>query len=395
MIGSRGHLHAAIWAAAFIALVVMFIGAGEAERARARVAMPTFVLVGGGLEADGRAVLDALLVREDTHKIVIVPYASGEPERAARNARGLFQPLRPRANFVVLPDPALGDAQRDEAAAIIGHADLVFFTGGDQSRLTERFLTKDGRQGPVLRALHQGMLDHATVVGGTSAGAAVMADTMFTGGGSEKALLGEDGGVKLGPGFGLVGGVVIDTHTLSRGRYGRMVAALESTGHRFAIGLCENRGVIARGGVFTAIGDGAAVVIDGAEMKRDGLSRRGARASILGDGDVLNPRPQAGVHVPVAGSAALGTDAPRVDRAPEAATLAADAPAELKAWDKDALLTMARRLAGEPTKTQTARSDRFVITLRADERTRWHMHPGKPETLRVFDVILDIDERKP
>jgi hypothetical protein len=222
-----------------------------------------------------------------------------------------------------------------------------------------------------------------------------MADTMFTGGGSEKALLGEDGGVKLGPGFGLVGGVVIDTHTLSRGRYGRMVAALESTGHRFAIGLCENRGVIARGGVFTAIGDGAAVVIDGAEMKRDGLARRGARASILGDGDVLNPRPQAGVHVPVAGSAALGTNAPRVDRAPEAATLAADAPAELKAWDKDALLTMARRLAGEPTKTQTARSDRFVITLRADERTRWHMHPGKPETLRVFDVILDIDERKP
>lgn len=413
--------------------------------AEARVAVPTFVLIGGGLEDENAALFRHLLVRKDTDKIVIVPYASGEWQKSAESTIARFKKHRPGTRYVTLPDAAKDEASRDTAAEWIAHADLVYFTGGDQSRLIPRFMTESGKPNAVLQSLRAGMLRYATIVGGTSAGAAVMADPMFTGGGSESALSGEaigDGegdadqdappparGVRLGTGFGLVPGVIIDTHTSARGRHGRMVAALEASGHRFAIGLNENRGVIARGGEFVGVGDACAVIVDGAGVTREGLSRLGVRVSILGEGDRLSPHARAGrvggVSVPgepghyelsnaeitgealrTLAGAAIAEARAREEQARQArerddaaergarpsqpGAAGAPPPASRAAWGREALPAMLRDLAREPRSVQTARSERFEVRVYADERTRWFGVQGQPGTLRVVDARMDV-----
>lgn len=401
--------------------------AGEEDaRPAAAVALPTYILIGGGLEDDNDAILKRLLIRNDTDKIVVVPYSSAEAQKSAESTIARFKQRRPGARYVTLPDPAKDEASLKLAADWIAHADLVYFTGGDQSRLIPRFLSQDGKPNAVLQALRAGMLKHGTIVGGTSAGAAVMADPMFTGGGSESALSGDaipDGegdndrnapppprGVRLGKGFGLIGGVIIDTHTSARGRHGRMVAALEVSGHRFGVGINENRAVVARGGQFEGLGDACAVIVDGAGLQREGLSRLGARVSMLGDRDRFALQPHSGyIGGEVAGvmgghflfkgnpldpAALAALAAQTAAPLPSPASTSDAALPERKAWGRDVLLEMMRALARDPSSVQTARSERFEVRLSADQRTRWFGEAGKPGTLRVVDARVDIVSAK-
>lgn len=248
---------AALVAAAHLA------GAGRshtdpARAESARVAVPTFIAIGGGLDDDNDAIYRHLLTRNDTNKIVIVPFASGDAKAAATRTAERFAKRRPGVTCVTLPDALEGPDAAKLAAEWIPHADLVYFTGGDQSRITPRFLDEKGNPNAILRALQDGQLTWATPVGGTSAGCAVLSDPMFTGGGSESALAdlpATDGepegdtanatppksGVRLGKGLGLIPEVIMDSHFLERGRFGRMAAALEVSNRRFGVGVNENR----------------------------------------------------------------------------------------------------------------------------------------------------------
>jgi cyanophycinase len=379
-----------LWIGGVLAVVAALMGSAP------RIAVPHLVLVGGALADDNEAVYDALLVRRQSGRIVIVPYASADAAGAAEGMIARFKKRRPDATYLVLPDASKGEAEKKRAAGMIADADLVYFTGGDQSRLIPRFYDGDAPNA-VLRALRESMSRSATVVGGSSAGCACMSDPMFTGGASEAALagltsrdgedadVGEPGkGVRLGRGLGLVGGVIMDSHTMQRGRFGRMVAALEQSGKRYAVGVNENRAVICHGGIFTGIGDGAAVVVDIGGMEREGLSRRGVRLSLLGDGDRfgrLSPRTDELVFEP------KGPAAARIDyTAPEPDTEPAGA------WRRDTLRTLLRRLAADPAHPQRARSERFELVLSADGRTRFGAAPGRPAALSVFDARLDIVE---
>lgn len=386
-----------------IALVaaVALADAGRIHDTPARVAVPTFIAIGGGLEDDNEAVFRHLLIRKDTNKIVIVPFASADAKAAATRTAERFRAHRPDARIVTLPDPLDGPDAASLAADWIAHADLVYFTGGDQSRITPRFLGENGPNA-VLQALQQGQLKWATLVGGTSAGCAVLSDPMFTGGGSESALANlpaTDGepdadtanatppksGVRLGKGLGLVPDVIMDSHFLERGRFGRMVAALESASRRFGVGVNENRAVAISGDVFTAIGNHAALVVDVKALAREGRSRRNIRISLLCDNDRFT-LPQQGTLDPVI---TLGGElVERLAIAPP------DQP-EGGAWDSGVLITLLTRLACDPTTAQRASSDRFEIVVTADTSTHFAWRNNDLSTLAVAHARLDIIERAP
>lgn len=391
---------AALVAAAHLA------GAGRthtdpARAESARVAAPTFIAIGGGLEDDNDAIFNQLLARNDTNKIVIVPFASGDAKAAATRTAERFAKRRPGVTCVTLPDALDGPDAAKLAAEWIPHADLVYFTGGDQSRITPRFLDEKGNPNAILRALQDGQLKWATPVGGTSAGCAVLSDPMFTGGGSESALAdlpatdGEpDGdtanatppksGVRLGKGLGLIPDVIMDSHFLERGRFGRMVAALEVSNRRFGVGVNENRAVKYASGIFRGIGPQAALVVDAKDLARVGLSRRNLRISLLGDHDTLT--------MPNAAQDALvelrGEPLPRLPITPP------DQP-KGGAWSKGVMIALLTRLACDPTSTQRATSDRFEIVVTADESTRFAWRNNDPATLSVAHARLDIIERAP
>jgi cyanophycinase len=359
--------------------------------------------IGGALRDDNRAVFDALLPTS-VKRIVIVPYSSADAAAAGAGAAERFRRHRPDAACSIMPDTAADPGLQPAAAEMLGTADLIYFTGGDQSRLIPR-LYAAGQPAPALLALRAAAARGA-IIGGTSAGAACLSDPMFTGGGSEAALLGpaSDGpgaipppptgtpapgdadaadddppmrtGPRLGPGLGLIQPAIMDSHFAERGRYGRMVAALEASSKRFGVGINENRAALFDGRGFQGIGDAAAIVVDAGSLRREGLSRYGIRLTLLDDGDrfyVDPPPPTPPPPAPV----------------PAAAEPPADVPGP---WDRAAIVTMLRNLARDPATPQRARSARFTVVLSADDHTRIIPRQGQPQRLSISGARLDILE---
>lgn len=135
----------------------------------------------------------------------------------------------------------------------------IFLSGGDQLRLTNILGAS-----PLLQAIREQRTAGA-VVAGTSAGAAAMSATMIYNGAATDAL--RKGAVKMSAGLAFVGGVVIDSHFLERGRFTRLMEVGATNPEYIGIGIGEDAGVIVHDGVvFEAIGAGHVIVVDSANL---------------------------------------------------------------------------------------------------------------------------------
>lgn len=216
-------------------------------------------LIGGNESKDGDSVILHTLAREaggEKGRIEIITTASSEPdslgrvyERALKNigvgyARSMHIESRSEAE-----DPDLLDR--------IAQATAIFFTGGDQLRITSVLGAT-----PVAEAIRRHFFEEGKLVAGTSAGAAAVTGTIITGGESPSALL--KGEVKMTGGLALITNTVIDTHFVTRGRFGRLVQVVVSNPRLIGIGLSENTGILITGGTrFRIIGSGLVMIVDG------------------------------------------------------------------------------------------------------------------------------------
>ncbi len=84
------------------------------------------------------------------------------------------------------------------------------------------------------------------VIGGTSAGAAIMSPVMITGGRTEASV---------GTGFGFLPGFVVDQHFKQRNRFGRLLGVLRKHPQLFGLGIDEKTAVIVHGHSLTVMGE--------------------------------------------------------------------------------------------------------------------------------------------
>ena len=163
-------------------------------------------------------------------------YTSVFAELGAGSVPSLRLETRAQAN-----DPAV--------AAALAAATGVFFTGGDQLRIT----TIIG--GTLTDSVLQSLVGRGSVVlAGTSAGAAMMSGTMIVGG---------DGyGVTTGPGLEFLPGVLIDMHFAERGRLNRLLSAVARYPHELGLGIDEDTAILADGDHFEVLGSGSVTVVD-------------------------------------------------------------------------------------------------------------------------------------
>lgn len=153
------------------------------------------------------------------------------------------------------------DANNPEFIERIKKADGVMFTGGNQMRLTSIF---GGTE--FLNMLHHRYINEPFVIAGTSAGAMAMSNTMIYEGSSAESLL--KGKVKITTGLAFLKGVIIDSHFVVRGRFGRLTQAVCANPGCIGIGLGEDTGVLVRNGNdMEAIGSGLVLIFDGHEIK--------------------------------------------------------------------------------------------------------------------------------
>lgn len=144
--------------------------------------------------------------------------------------------------------------------------DTVFFTGGDQLRLTSIL---GGT--PFHDALLNKYQNEEFIYAGTSAGAAAASNSMIYQGNSTEALL--KGEVKITSGLGLINDVIIDTHFVQRGRIGRLFQAVVTNPKVLGIGLGEDTGLlITNGHNMEAIGSGLVILVDGHKISDTNLT---------------------------------------------------------------------------------------------------------------------------
>jgi cyanophycinase len=146
-----------------------------------------------------------------------------------------------------------------KALKAVKDADAIFFTGGDQLRITSEM------GGTLVAERIQEIYEHGGVIGGTSAGASVMGQIMMVSGSSEKSFrIGND--LKLAPGLGFIPSLLIDQHFAERGRIGRLIVATAHNPRYLGVGIDENTAIIVHDeNRFEVIGEGAVYVLDGHE----------------------------------------------------------------------------------------------------------------------------------
>jgi cyanophycinase len=225
------------------------------------------VIHGGGQLPD--AVRDRFLELAGGRqaRLVVIPTA-GAGADLAEEAK-LLDPWKKQgvASAVVLHTRSRKQANDPAFVKPLTEATGVWLEGGDQARLAAAY-----HDTAVERELHR-LLARGGVIGGTSAGAAVMTRVMIAGGTAD---------ARLGEGFGFLPGMVVDQHFLRRNRLGRLLGVLAKHPELAGLGIDEQTAVVVQGRRLTVLGDSYAVTCLAASSTRPVLLQ------VLHAGDVAD-----------------------------------------------------------------------------------------------------------
>ena len=199
-------------------------------------------------------------------KVVVIPTASKIPEEVGDNYVKAFGKLGCK-NVTVLNITRRNHAENKEVLRHMETADCVMFSGGNQSRIS----IKIGGTS-MHRILFDRFVNEPIVIAGTSAGAMAMAREMIAGGSSSEAL--QKGAVKMRQGLSLIPELIIDTHFVRRGRFGRLAEAIAKFHQLVGLGLAEDTGVVIKNrNDFRVIGSGMVIVMDPSNLTHNNYDK--------------------------------------------------------------------------------------------------------------------------
>lgn len=247
------------------------------------------IIIGGREDKEGeRTILKAVAhrARGGNRRLVIVTVASQLPQELGREYRALFKDLGV-GNVDVVDIRTRDEATDQENVDKIADAKVVFFTGGDQLRITSQI-----GDSPLFRCMQEIYHKGATIAG-TSAGAAAMPETMLIGGASDKSN--QISALEMAPGLAFIQGVVIDSHFAERGRMGRLLGAVAQNPRNIGLGIDEDTAILVTAQErFEVIGSGAVYAVDGMGISYSSLSEKqpagvvticDVKLHVLGQGD--------------------------------------------------------------------------------------------------------------
>ena len=375
-------------------LVLAILWAGSAG-ARAESGRGSLVIAGGALKADTAEVWSRIvaLAGGAGAPIAVFGSASADPVGSSDDVIAILRRYGARPYFVPVATELAGSDYRRAAAdrrnvAAVARARGVYFTGGDQSRITRALVDRRGRRTPVLAAIWR-VFERGGVVAGSSAGAAIMSRTMFYEPAPIPDLLarGARQGTDIAPGLGFVGPqLFVDQHVLARGRFARMVPAMMAAGYRIGLGVDEDTAAeVSPDGRVTILGRSGAVLIrlDAAccTMTSNGLRVANGRIGLLRPGDV---------HDLPSGTSEAAATKHRVERR---ATGASDGDVDRHdILDANALVALIDDLAGRDLAHALGRTRGFVFDFRRGEETRvFAPDAAGTDGYSVFDLAFDVE----
>jgi len=252
-----------------------------------------FIIGGGERDAPLMKQYVKLASGFGTGKVVIFTMASGSPQEVGPDYVKEFQGNG--VKDVVYYQLTREEAMKPDSAKILDGVGGVWFSGGDQALLTAALLDTP---------IHKRMLElyqEGCVIGGTSAGAAVMSEIMITG--DEKRTDNKEGtweviwanDVIRTRGFDFVTKAVIDQHFVTRRRHNRLIATIIENPKLVGVGIDESTAVLVRpDGRYEVLGENQVIVYDARRAKifrgpEGRLGAHGMTLHVLLPGDVYDP----------------------------------------------------------------------------------------------------------
>lgn len=272
------------------------------------------LIVGGALSKSNKAVYEKfidLAGGKENAVIGIIPLASSIPAKSAMRFKNDLREYGVSAgNINIIPlafkdDKSTDDIDESEWAKNADNVEVVrliqrctgiWFTGGDQYRITKTLINENGSWTSSLKAIWEKYYVGA-VIGGTSAGAAVMSDIMIAGGSSFDALdkgftdeyssseQQEYGPLFTSKGINFFKHGIIDQHFDKKARHARLVVALYENKEQYPVGfgIDENTAmwVNPQDGTMQVIGEGGVTILDVSDAKRKEIKRQYAYNNII------------------------------------------------------------------------------------------------------------------
>ncbi|WP_163557744.1 cyanophycinase [Halomonas sp. NO4] len=233
-----------------------------------RTVAPGRIVAIGGAE-DRTSDLEILrqvfaLAPQGHDEVAVIATASSIPDEVLPDYEAAFSRLgASRVHSLAIRDRR--QAAEADTVRLIEQSGVIFFTGGDQLRLTNVL----GGSATLTAIRHR--LKEGAVVAGTSAGAAAMPGTMIYNGTAADAL--RKGAVNMTFGLGLVEGLIIDSHFLERGRFTRLMEVGATNPEYLGVGLGEDAAVIIhQNRVLEAIGTGHVILIDSRDLASSNIA---------------------------------------------------------------------------------------------------------------------------
>jgi cyanophycinase len=246
---------------------LVIIGGAE-DKEEEQLILKEFVRLAGGAKA----------------RIVVMTVATNLPQELGDEYERVFRKLGvDDVCFIDVSDRK--DASAEERLKTIKQATGVYFTGGNQLHVTS--LLGGSPMSEILRERHAKGL----IVAGTSAGAAMMSNSMIISGEADSAP--RFGEVGIGPGMDFVPYSMIDTHFSQRGRFGRLLTAVAHYPQNLGFGIDENTAMIVEDKEFQVIGENTVTVIDAGAItytnlpdleENQALTVHGVVVHVLADG---------------------------------------------------------------------------------------------------------------
>ena len=223
-------------------LGTLFAIGGAEAKLRRRTVLEAFVAAAGGSDA----------------RIAVVSSASSLGVEVVEVYRGVFTSLGAREVISLRPESRT-QAQDPDLVEPLGKVSAIFLTGGNQLKLSS--LITGTPFGEAIQEAYQ----RGTLVGGTSAGASILAEHMIAfgaGGSTPKQRMSQ-----LSAGLGLLRGIMIDQHFEQRNRYGRLLSLVAQSPSLLGLGVDEDTAaVIHDGSRLSVVGRGAVTVVDGQHL---------------------------------------------------------------------------------------------------------------------------------
>lgn len=227
------------------------------------------IIIGGAEDKEGKKeILKKVCecINKEKDGLLVATIATEYPEEAAEKYKKAFGDLGVK-NIDILDISNREDAYKKENEDLIRNASLIFFTGGDQLRITSLI-----GGSPIYDAL-KFVAENGIYIVGTSAGASVMSENMIIEGNDDESP--RKCTLKMSPGFGFIKNVIIDQHFAQRGRIGRLLTGISQNPEVLGIGIDENTAIIVnKNGEVEVIGSGAVYFIDGSQISYTNVSEQ-------------------------------------------------------------------------------------------------------------------------